>query len=84
MDFLSARSLKQQSTVSHVATLGHIIQIPSIPVFALSPQCCVLSGEATNTNCIVFGLTRPGLEHTIYHTRDELANHYTTNVVVYM
>jgi hypothetical protein len=22
------------------------------------------SGEATNTNCIVFGLTRPGLEST--------------------
>jgi len=28
----------------------------------------MLSGEATNTNFIVFGLTRPGLEPTIYHT----------------
>jgi len=26
----------------------------------------VLSGEAANTNFIVFGLTRPGLEPTIY------------------
>jgi hypothetical protein len=37
----------------------------------------VLSGEATKTNCIVFGLTRSGLEPTIYHTRGEHANHYT-------
>jgi hypothetical protein len=41
----------------------------------------VLSGEATNTNYIVFGLTRSGLEPTIYHTRDEYANHYTTDAV---
>jgi cytochrome c oxidase subunit IV len=34
-----------------------------------------VSGEATNTNCIVFGLTRPGLEPTIYQTRGEHANH---------
>jgi hypothetical protein len=34
---------------------------------------CVLSGEATNTNFIVFDLTRPGLEPTIYLTRGEHA-----------
>jgi hypothetical protein len=28
----------------------------------------MLSGEATNTNFIVFGLTRPGLQPTIYRT----------------
>jgi len=39
------------------------------------------SGEATNTNFIVFGLTRPGLESTIYRTRGEHANHYTTDAV---
>ena len=60
----------------HVAPLGHIILIPSQLVFVLSLSCYVLSGEATNTNCIVFGLTRPGLEPTIYHTRDEHTNHY--------
>ena len=38
----------------HVASLGNIIPIQSQLVFALSTQCCVLSGEATNTNCIVF------------------------------
>jgi hypothetical protein len=49
----------------------------------------MLSGKATNTNLIVFGLTRPGLEHTIYRTRGKDANHYaidelkySTNVVI--
>ena len=41
----------------------------------------MLSGEATYTNCIVFGLTRPGLEPSVYCTRDEHAYHYTTDVV---
>jgi hypothetical protein len=50
LDFNSASSLKQQSVGRHVAPLGHIIKIPSQPVFALSPYCCMLSGEATNTN----------------------------------
>ena len=43
----------------HVVPLGHIITIPSQPVFAVTPQCCVLSGEAANTNFIVFGLIWP-------------------------
>jgi hypothetical protein len=34
-------------------------------------------GEATNTNFVVFGLTRPGLEPTIYRTQHEHSNHYT-------
>ena len=37
LDFYSASSLKQQSTDRHVAPLGHIILIPNVPVFALSP-----------------------------------------------
>ena len=41
----------------------------------------MLCGEATNTNFIVFGLTQSGLEPTIYHSRGEHANHYTTDVV---
>jgi hypothetical protein len=41
----------------------------------------MLSGEATNTNFIVFGLTRPELEPTIYHTQGEHANHYATDPV---
>jgi hypothetical protein len=42
----------------------------------------VLSGDATNTNFIVFGLTRPGLEPTIYRTGCEHANHYATDAVI--
>jgi len=42
----------------------------------------VLSGEATNTNFRVFGVTRPELEHTIYHTQGEHTNYYTTDVVL--
>jgi len=42
----------------------------------------VLCGEATNTNFIVFVLTRSWFEPTIYHTLGGHAKHNTTNVVV--
>ena len=74
LDLYSATSLKQQSSDRHVTSLGHIIQAN----YSFS-KCCMLSGEATNTNFIVFGLTRPGLEPTIYYTRDEHTNHYATD-----
>ena len=41
----------------------------------------MLSREATNTNFLVFGVTRPGLKSRIYHTRGKHANHYVTDVV---
>ena len=41
----------------------------------------MLSGKAKNTNFIIFDLTRPGLEPTIYRTRGEHANHNTTDTV---
>jgi hypothetical protein len=47
----------------------------------LSFSLMLPSGEALNTNFIVFGLTRSELEPTIYHTRGEHANHYTTDAV---
>jgi len=37
LDLYSATSLKQQSAGKHVAPLGHIILIPSRPVFSFSP-----------------------------------------------
>ena len=52
---------------------------PTQQVFALFPN--VLVREATNTNFIVFGLTRSGLEPTSYRTRGEHTNHYTTDAV---
>jgi hypothetical protein len=42
----------------YVAPFGHIIRIPSQPVFAPTPECCLLSGEAAYTNVMMFGLTR--------------------------
>jgi hypothetical protein len=74
LDFYSAISLKQQYTGWHVVPLGHIILIHRQPVFALTPQCYVLSGEVISTNFIVFGSTQSGLEPKIYHTRGERAN----------
>jgi len=42
----------------------------------------MLCGEATNNNFIVFDLTQPGLESTIYSYRIEHAkNNYTTDAV---
>jgi len=38
-------------------------------------------GEATNINFRAFGLTRPGLETTIYRIRGEHANYYPTGAV---
>ena len=70
LDFYNTSSLKQQSADRHIAPLGHIILIQSQPVFDLSPYCCVFSGEATSTIFIVVGLTRQGLEPTIYRTRE--------------
>jgi hypothetical protein len=41
----------------------------------------VLSREASNTNVIVFRLTRPRPEPTIYLTRGEHANHHVNGAV---
>jgi hypothetical protein len=49
-------------------------------LFCLLNAAC-LAGEATNTNIIVFGLTRIGLNPMIYHTWGEHAKHYTTDVI---
>jgi hypothetical protein len=53
---------------------GHIILITSLPVFALIFSNCMLKGEATNINFIVFDSTRLRLEPTIYDTGDERAS----------
>ena len=42
----------------------------------------MLNREETNTNFIVLGLTRPGLEPTIYRTRGEHAIHYAIDTVI--
>jgi hypothetical protein len=81
LNLYTTSSLKQQSMGRNVLPLGHNILIPSQPVIALTPKCCMFSQEAVNTNIIVFGLTWPGLEHTIYHTQSEHTNHYITETL---
>jgi hypothetical protein len=61
-------------TGRHVAPLWHIILILNQSVF---------SGEATNSNFIIFGLTRSGLEPTMYCTRGEHVNHYDTDAIIW-
>ena len=72
-------SLKQRCVDGNAAPLGHIIPIPNQPVFSL--LCCVLSGEAVNTNFIVFSLFWPGRKLTIYRIQCDLVNHYTSDVL---
>jgi hypothetical protein len=42
----------------------------------------VLSGEAANTNIIIFGLTQQGLKPMICHTLGEHANHNIVDAVI--
>jgi len=56
----------------HDAQLGHAESLLLLPIFA-----CL----AANSNFIVFGLTGPELEPTIYNTRGEDANHYINDAV---
>jgi hypothetical protein len=44
----------------------------NLSLFLLLNEVCKQSEEAANTKSIVFDLTRPGLEHTIYCTRPGL------------
>jgi len=48
--------------------------VPCQAVFVLTHFYSVLSGEATNTNFIIFGLTRQLLEPTIYSSHGEHVN----------
>ena len=80
-DLHNAGSQKQQSMGRHVTPLGHIILISSQPVFALTPQYCMVSKQAAYTNFIVFAMTLPRLKTTIYHIQGKHAKHYTTDVV---
>ena len=59
---------KQQPAGRQLAPLAHIIPIPNQTVFNFTPSCYVLSGEEADTVLINFGLTRPGIDPTIYHT----------------
>jgi hypothetical protein len=71
--------MKQQSAGRHIAPLGHIILIPSQPIFLLYAAC--FAEKKQIPIFFSFGLTRLGLELAIYRTRGEHSNHYTTDAV---
>jgi hypothetical protein len=74
--FQSASSLKEQSADRHVGSLGHIILIPSHPVFALSPYII-------NTACLAEKQQVLILYSLVanHYITDVVANHYITDVV---
>ena len=63
-----ANSLKQQSTYRLIRTQY--------------PDSVTNNEEAANANFIIFGLTRPELGPSMYHSRDEHSNHTTYAVVL--
>ena len=72
----NASSLKQLSVGRHVLPHGHIILILSQTVFDFTPECYMISGEASTTNCIVFVFNLPGVKPTICHTQDKQAFYF--------
>jgi hypothetical protein len=63
----------------HVAPLEHNILANNF-LFLLPKSVCLAKKQ--HTDCIVFGLTPSGSKRTIYRTRVEHLNNYTTNVVI--
>jgi hypothetical protein len=55
----------------------------SWPVSVLTPECCMLTGKAANTNIIVFGFDpiRAWTHDLPHSSRAEHDIHYTTNLV---
>jgi hypothetical protein len=78
--FFSASSLNQQSADRHVAPRSTLswFQANQSLLFLLNAACLA---EKQHISILVFGLTRLGLEPTIYQIQGELANHYTNNAV---
>ena len=62
----------------HLDTLSWFRADQSL-LFLLNAAC--LPEKQQISICIVFGMTRPGLEPTIYRTRGEHSNHYATDAV---
>ena len=69
-------SLKQQSTNRNSLCVGTLSWFTVKSSLLFTPQCCVIKEEAADAKFIVFSLTRPGLELTIYNTK-----HYTIDAV---
>jgi hypothetical protein len=66
-------SLRQQSTGRQVAPFGHIILIPSEPVYSLA--------NSANAKFIVVDLTPPAPKSSIYLSQGMNSKNYTTEEV---
>jgi len=65
----------------HSDTLSWFLANQSV-LLLINDAC--LAEKATNTNFLVFRLTRSGLKLMIYRTRGEYAKHYITDAVIYI
>lgn len=80
--FYSISSLKKQSAGKHVISLRHIIPILIQPVFDLTSESYVLSGEADSSKYRFHNLSIDQIwAPSIYRTRSEHINHYTIDAV---
>jgi hypothetical protein len=77
----SARWLKQQSAYRHVAPPDILswFRANQSLLFLFSAAC--LAEKQHIPILLSLGLTQPELEHTIYRTGGEHANHYTSDAV---
>ena len=65
----------------HIILSKRIIFAQGLTVFALNPECFVLSGEATNTVFDVCGLAWSGIERLNFRSDGKEANHNTTEAI---
>ena len=77
-EFCCGCTLKQQSAGRHIDTLFWFLTNQSL--FRLLNVAC-LAEKQQLSSLYVIGLTQPGLEPTIYSTRDEHVNHNTTDAI---
>jgi hypothetical protein len=61
--------MKLQHACSNVTPVGHIILISTQPVFALTPELCMLCGDANNTNFSLYFDPTVARTHDIPHSR---------------
>ena len=80
LDFFSASSLKQVCGQTCHPNQTHYPDSEPTSLCSFSLMLRV-QRRSKNVNFTVFGLTRSGLEPTIYLTRGEHTNHYTTDAV---
>ena len=84
--FFNAISLKQQSIQVDMSL--HSYTLSWLHVLTLTPEGCVLIGEAAHVSFIVFGLTLQGLNlwpkhEPLHHWRESSSKQYNIRVMVF-